>query len=253
MFKQGSIVDPDSDYARALRSASRPGAPAAPRALGEPVVTLKGVSLTRGSTRVLDRVSLTVRRGERLGIVGGSGAGKTSLMRVITGLSEPDEGSVAVDGDVQMVFQDPYSSLDPRMAVEASIRETGVDAARAQEVLAQVGLEGLGARRPRQFSGGQRQRISIARAAATRPAILLADEPVSALDVTVRRAVLDLLDTVIGDGTLIFVSHDLAVVRELCPTVAVISQGRIVEAGATEEIWADPQHPYTRTLLAAAQ
>ena len=127
-----------------------------------------------------------------------------------------------------MVFQDPYSSLDPRMDVGASIRETKVDGARAEEVLEQVGLAGMGSRRPRQFSGGQRQRISIARAAASRPAIMLADEPVSALDVTIRSQVLELMDGVVGSNTLIFVSHDLAIVRELCPTIAVIHNGRIV-------------------------
>ena len=249
VFKDGRIVAPDSPYARSLVDASRPGTPAQHRPLGAPVVTLTKVSLTRGSTRALDDVTLIVRRGERIGIVGGSGSGKTSLLRVIAGLSHPEAGEVAVDGSVQMVFQDPYSSLDPRMRVGASIRETGVDKARAAEVLDQVGLGGMGGRWPREFSGGQRQRISIARAAAPRPDILLADEPVSALDVTVRRRVLELIDDVVGDGTLIFISHDLAVVRELCPTVAVIHNGRIVEHGATERVWADPQHPYTKTLL----
>ncbi|WP_165164258.1 ATP-binding cassette domain-containing protein [Corynebacterium qintianiae] len=249
VFKDGRIVAPDSEYAHSLHEASRPGPPATPRYLGEPVVTLTDVTLTRGATRALSSVSLSVHRGERLGIVGGSGSGKTSLLRVIAGLSAPSSGTVAVDGDVQMVFQDPYSSLDPRMEVGAQIRETGVDAARADEVLGQVGLADTGTRLPREFSGGQRQRISIARAAATRPAITLADEPVSALDVTVRSHVLELIDDVVGDNTLIFVSHDLAVVRELCPTVAVIHEGRIVEHGATEEIWRNPQHPYTRALL----
>ena len=150
-----------------------------------------------------------------------------------------------------MVFQDPYSSLDPRMAVRTSIREAGVDAARADEVLELVGLGGTGGRTPRQFSGGQRQRISIARAAAPRPSILLADEPVSALDVTIQRHVLDLLRDTVGHNTLVFVTHDLQVARELCPTVAVMQHGRIVEHGATEEIWAAPQHPYTQQLLAA--
>ncbi|AWB84492.1 ATP-binding cassette domain-containing protein [Corynebacterium liangguodongii] len=253
VFKDGRIVAAESDYARSLVAASRPGPPAPARPLGEPVVALRDVKLTRGSTRSLDGVTLTVRRGERLGLVGGSGSGKTSLLRVIAGLSEPDAGTAEVAGEVQMVFQDPYSSLDPRMSVGASIRETGVDAARAEEVLAQVGLAGVGERTPRKFSGGQRQRISIARAAAPRPAILLADEPVSALDVTVRRTVLDLIDAVVGEGTLVFVSHDLALVRELCPTVAVIHEGRIVEHGATEDVWSDPQHPYTQALIESAR
>ena len=114
-----------------------------------------------------------------------------------------------------------------------------------------MGLAGTGERTPRQFSGGQRQRISIARAAAPRPGILLADEPVSALDATIQNHVLDLLRDTVGTNTLIFVTHDLRVARELCPTVAVMQHGRIVEQGATEEIWAAPQHPYTRQLLEA--
>jgi len=252
VFRGGRIMAPDSDSARSLAELSRPGPPAPPRPLGAPVVELDRVRLTRGGTAALRDVSLTVRAGERLGIVGGSGSGKTSLLRVIAGLSRPDSGTARVDGDVQMVFQDPYSSLDPRMAVADSITETGVDGARAAEVLTGVGLEGTGARRPREFSGGQRQRISIARAAAPRPTIMLADEPVSALDVTLRAQVLRLIDEVVADHTLIFVSHDLAVVRELCPTVAVIYNGEIVEQGATEEIWAHPRHPYTRTLLDSA-
>ena len=153
--------------------------------------------------------------------------------------------------DVQIIFQDPYSSLDPRMRVAASVREAGVDAARAEEVLAAVGLEGAGGRRPREFSGGQRQRISIARAAAPHPDILLADEPVSALDVSLRSQVLDLISATVGNNTLIFISHDLQVVREICPRLAVMHSGRIVEHGDTEAIWANPSHEYTRELIAS--
>ena len=219
--------------------------------LGEPVVELDGVSLQRGATMAVDNVTLTVREGERLAIVGGSGSGKTSLLHLIAGLRQATSGTVAVAGDVQMVFQDPYSSLDPRMEVGASIREVGVDKQRSDEMLERVGLAGTGHRKPAQFSGGQRQRISIARAAAPRPSILLADEPVSALDATIQDQVLDLLRDTIGANTLIFVTHDLNVARELCPTVAVMQSGRIVEQGPAEEIWANPQHPYTRELLAA--
>lgn len=251
VFKDGRIVAPDSDYAKALAAAAEPGAPAAPVALGEPVVELDGVSLQRGATMAVDNVTLTVREGERLAIVGGSGSGKTSLLHLIAGLREATSGTVTVAGDVQMVFQDPYSSLDPRMEVGASIREVGVDKQRSDEMLERVGLAGAGHRKPAQFSGGQRQRISIARAAAPRPSILLADEPVSALDATIQDQVLDLLRDTIGANTLIFVTHDLNVARELCPTVAVMQSGRIVEQGPTEEIWANPQHPYTRELLAA--
>lgn len=251
VFKDGRIVAGDSDYAKALAAAAEPGAPAAPVTLGEPVVELDGVSLQRGATMAVDNVTLTVREGERLAIVGGSGSGKTSLLHLIAGLRQATSGTVRVAGDVQMVFQDPYSSLDPRMEVGASIREVGVDKQRSDEMLERVGLAGTGHRKPAQFSGGQRQRISIARAAAPRPSILLADEPVSALDATIQDQVLDLLRDTIGANTLIFVTHDLNVARELCPTVAVMQSGRIVEQGPTEEIWANPQHPYTRELLAA--
>ncbi|PLA37254.1 ABC transporter ATP-binding protein [Corynebacterium coyleae] len=251
VFKDGRIVAGDSDYAKALAAAAEPGAPAAPVTLGEPVVELDGVSLQRGATMAVDNVTLTVREGERLAIVGGSGSGKTSLLHLVAGLRQATSGTVTVAGDVQMVFQDPYSSLDPRMEVGASIREVGVDKQRSDEMLERVGLAGTGHRKPAQFSGGQRQRISIARAAAPRPSILLADEPVSALDATIQDHVLDLLRDTIGANTLIFVTHDLNVARELCPTVAVMQSGRIVEQGPTEEIWANPQHPYTRELLAA--
>lgn len=251
VFKDGRIVAGDSDYAKALAAAAEPGAPAAPVTLGEPVVELDGVSLQRGATMAVDNVTLTVREGERLAIVGGSGSGKTSLLHLIAGLRQATSGTVRVAGDVQMVFQDPYSSLDPRMEVGASIREVGVDKQRSDEMLERVGLAGTGHRKPAQFSGGQRQRISIARAAAPRPSILLADEPVSALDATIQDQVLDLLRDTLGANTLIFVTHDLNVARELCPTVAVMQSGRIVEQGPTEEIWANPQHPYTRELLAA--
>ncbi|OFU51783.1 ABC transporter ATP-binding protein [Corynebacterium sp. HMSC11D10] len=251
VFKDGRIVAPDSDYAKALSAAAEPGAPAAPVTLGEPVVELDHVSLQRGATMAVDNVTLTVREGERLAIVGGSGSGKTSLLHLIAGLRQATSGTVTVAGDVQMVFQDPYSSLDPRMEVGASIREAGVDKQRSDEMLERVGLAGTGHRKPAQFSGGQRQRISIARAAAPRPSILLADEPVSALDATIQNQVLDLLRDTVGNHTLIFVTHDLNVARELCPTVAVMQSGRIVEQGPTEEIWANPQHAYTRELLAA--
>lgn len=251
VFKDGRIVAGDSDYAKALAAAAEPGAPAAPVTLGEPVVELDGVSLQRGTTMAVDNVTLTVREGERLAIVGGSGSGKTSLLHLIAGLRQATSGTVAVAGDVQMVFQDPYSSLDPRMEVGASIREAGVDKQRSDEMLERVGLAGTGHRKPAQFSGGQRQRISIARAAAPRSSILLADEPVSALDATIQNQVLDLLRDTVGNHTLIFVTHDLNVARELCPTVAVMQSGRIVEQGPTEEIWANPQHAYTRELLAA--
>jgi len=260
VLKDGQIVDPDADldapqvdYTAQLIAASRPGAPAVPRELGEPIIELRDVSWQRGDTLALDNVNLSVRRGERIGIVGGSGSGKTSLLRVISGLNQPDSGTVSVDGGLQMVFQDPYSSLNPRRTVRDSIKEAGATTSRANEVLAQVGLEGVGDRLPHQFSGGQRQRISIARAAAPHPEILIADEPVSALDVSVRAQVLELIDDLVTHDnlTLIFVSHDLSVVRQVCPTIAVLYRGQIVETGPTEEVWANPQHEYTKKLLAA--
>lgn len=256
VFHNGHIVAPDSDYARELEAAARPGPPApapqhddsAPR---RAVVKLSDVRVDRGSTRALDGVNLVVREGDRLAIVGGSGSGKTTLLHVIAGLLTPDAGEVVVDASLQMVFQDPYSSLDPRMRVRDSIREAGVDATTADDTLDAVGLAGTGDRHPREFSGGQRQRISIARAAAPRPRLLLADEPVSALDATVQRQVLDLLRASVGKQTLIFVTHDLQVARELCPRLVVMQRGRIVEHGATEDIWANPRHEYTETLLEA--
>ncbi|WP_257162431.1 ATP-binding cassette domain-containing protein [Corynebacterium cystitidis] len=254
IMQRGRIVAPDSDYAQALLAASRPGPPAVARPLGEPVIQLAGVSLHRGGTLAVDDVTLTVRRGQRLGLVGGSGSGKTSLLRLIAGLDQPDSGTVRVDGRLQMVFQDPAGSLNPRLRVGRSIAEACASRGeRVAEVLEQVGLPGVAERFPHEFSGGQRQRISIARAAAPRPDILLADEPVSALDVTVRAQVLGLLNSLVDDDglTLVFVSHDLSVVRAVCPTLAVIHEGRIVEAGATEAIWANPRHEYTRRLLAA--
>ena len=135
------------------------------------------------------------------------------------------------------------------MKVRDSIREAGVDHARAEEVLSAVDLAGTGDRLPREFSGGQRQRISIARAAAPHPDMLLADEPVSALDVSLRAQVLSLISDTVNTNTLIFITHDLAVVREICPRLAVMQAGRIVEHGNTEEIWANPQHEYTRELI----
>lgn len=260
VLKNGAVVDPDADfenpqveYTAQLVAASRPGAPAAVRPVGEPVIQLRDVTWRRGDTLALDGVSLTVRKGERIGIVGGSGSGKTSLLRVISQLNEPDSGTVTVNGHLQMVFQDPYSSLNPRRTVRDSVMEAGADAARADEVLAQVGLNGVGDRFPRQFSGGQRQRISIARAASPRPQILIADEPVSALDVSVRAQVLELIDDLVthDDSTLVFVSHDLSVVRQVCPTIAVLHNGRIVETGPTEQVWKNPQHDYTKSLLRA--
>jgi len=225
----------------------------------------------------LKGVSFEVARGERFGIVGESGCGKSTLMRLLAGLDQPTSGEVQVEGQtvsgvperklgflrssLQLVFQDPMGSLDPRMRVRDIIAEPLVAQrlpnrrARVAELLDAVGLSPEAADRfPHQFSGGQRQRISIARALAPSPSILLADEPVSALDVSVRAQVLNLITDLVGELglTLVFVSHDLSVVRHVCDRVAVMSEGEIVETGATQQIFDAPQHPYTQRLLRAA-
>jgi peptide/nickel transport system ATP-binding protein len=218
-----------------------------------------------------------VERGERVGIVGESGCGKSTLMRLLAGLDQPTSGEVQVEGrtvsglkekqlgflrsSLQLVFQDPMGSLDPRMRVRDIVAEPlvaqGIPGrqARVAELLEAVGLSAeAGDRFPHQFSGGQRQRISIARALAPKPSILLADEPVSALDVSVRAQVLNLITDLVGDLglTLVFVSHDLSVVRHVCERVVVMCDGEVVETGPTQQIFDDPQHPYTQRLLRAA-
>ena len=224
----------------------------------------------------LSDVSLTIALGAKYGVVGESGSGKTTLMRLIAGLDRPTQGRVCVNGRdltglresqlgflrraVQIVFQDPMGSLDPRMRVRDIVAEPlqvqgfpDVDEA-VGTALEQVGLPPSAARRyPHQFSGGQRQRISIARAIAPNPEILLADEAVSALDVTVRAQILALLEDIAAQRglTLIFVSHDLSVVRRICDEVAVLKDGRLVESGRTERVYDSPAEPYTRQLLAA--
>ncbi|MFI7419828.1 ATP-binding cassette domain-containing protein [Nonomuraea sp. NPDC049684] len=234
-------------------------------------------SLTRPGAPVhaLREVSLTVRRGERFGIVGESGSGKSTLLRLLCGLDRPTGGSVVFDGreitglperrlrflreNLQIVFQDPMSSLDPRMRVRDLVAEPLVAlglpvGGRVAELLEAVGLPASAADRyPHQFSGGQRQRIAVARALAPRPKVLVADEPVSALDVSVRGQILNLLADLVDELglTLVFVSHDLSVVRHVCETVAVMSGGEIVETGPVDDVWAAPRHPYTRDLLQA--
>ncbi|MGW4390340.1 ATP-binding cassette domain-containing protein [Streptomyces sp. NPDC004685] len=221
-------------------------------------------------------VSFTVPQGQRFGIVGESGCGKSTLLRILAGLDRPTGGSVEIDGRditklrerqlrfvrerLQVVFQDPMSALDPRMRVGDIVAEPlvaqghGNRRERVAELLEAVGLRADAANRyPHQFSGGQRQRISIARALAPRPKIIVADEPVSALDVSVRAQVLNLIADLVDELslTLVFVSHDLSVVRHVCDRVAVVHDGQIVETGSTQEVYEDPQHPYTRRLIAA--
>lgn len=203
--------------------------------VGEPVITLKNVTKTYRGVTALDDVSLEVREGERLGIVGGSGSGKSTLLKLLTGLTSPTSGTVSVTKPLHMVFQDPKSSLNPRMPVWKIVAEGGGTREEAERVLHDVGIDHV-ERYPHDFSGGQRQRISIARAVVGKPAILLADEAVSALDATSRAQVLELLQRVTKDMTLVFVSHDMDVVKHLCPTVAVLQNGRIVDRGETGKV-----------------
>jgi peptide/nickel transport system ATP-binding protein len=249
-----SVRDLTRDYVRPRTSLLRPS---------NPVRALRGVSFD-------------IQPGEHFGIVGESGCGKSTLLRIISGLDRATSGEVMIEGrsitrtplrrlgwlrsQLQLVFQDPMGSLDPRMRVGQIVAETLVSQGpagnreRVAELLEAVGLTGDAIQRyPHQFSGGQRQRISIARALAPKPRILVADEPVSALDVSIRAQVLNLIADLVDelDLTLVFVSHDLSVVRHMCSRVAVVYQGQIVEMGATEEIYGRPQHPYTKQLIAA--
>jgi oligopeptide/dipeptide ABC transporter ATP-binding protein len=230
--------------------------------------------------RAVDGIDLAVARGETLAIVGESGCGKSTLGRLLLRLEEADTGRILLDGTdmrglrgaalqamrrrVQVVFQDPYGSLDPRERIgDALVRpmllhrlcDRAEARRRAGALLERVGLSAaqLG-RLPHEFSGGQRQRIAIARALAVEPALIVCDEPVSALDVSVQAQVVNLLQDLQRDSgvALVFISHDLAVVRHLAHQVAVMYAGRVVERGPAAAVFADPRHPYTRALLAAA-
>jgi peptide/nickel transport system ATP-binding protein len=235
---------------------------------------LDAVSVRYGRLTAVDGVSLTVPSGQVVGLVGESGSGKSTLARAAVGLSPVSGGRVLLDGvdvrrlprrkPLQMVFQDPYSSLDPRMAVGESITEAmprGAHrgaAGRRAEVARLLELVNLDPERaatlPGQLSGGQRQRVALARALAGQPKVLIADEITSALDVSVQGAVLNLVRDVQRRLSLsmLFISHNLAVVRYVSDFVAVMYLGRIVEAGPAGQVLTDPQHPYTRELLAAA-
>jgi oligopeptide/dipeptide ABC transporter ATP-binding protein len=255
---------------------------------GEPLLVLdnlvkefRGGGLFRRGppVRAVDRVSLTVRRGEALGLVGESGSGKTTLGRCALRLVEPTAGTVHFDGvpvlaldrsalrtlrrRMQIVFQDPYGSLNPRMTVGAAVREplevhrlakgtTAIE--RVARLFDEVGLDpSIADRYPHELSGGQRQRIGIARALSVEPEFLALDEPVSALDVSVQAQVLNLLADLRERRrlTYLFIAHDLAVVRHLADRVAVMYLGRLMEAGSTTALFAKPLHPYTVSLLEA--
>jgi oligopeptide transport system ATP-binding protein len=241
-----------------------------------------GLSVVRGqeteSVRAVDGVSFTIARGEAVGLVGESGCGKSTLGRCIVGLYKSTAGEVLLNGIpvaasrrqrntnprvAQIIFQDPYSSLNPRMTVQQTLMEAlhvhhTVERAQAErrcaELLDLVRLSSrVGPVHPRQLSGGQRQRVSIARALAVEPELLVADEPVSALDVSVQATVLNLLADLRRDLglTLLLIAHNMAVVRHVCDRTMVMYLGRIIETGPTERLIADPQHPYTRALLTA--
>ena len=233
-----------------------------------------GLGSSRAERHALVDMNLTINAGDRLGVVGESGSGKTTLMKLLLALDTPTAGSVAFRGErlpladmarfrraVQVVFQDPRSSLNPRMSIADIVREPleclGIDGnhdERIDDVLEAVGLgAAMRTRYPHELSGGQRQRVAIDRALAPRPEVLIADEPVSALDVLVRDEILDLLQgltTSLG-LTLIMVSHDLSVIARLCDTVIVMQDGVAVERGRTADVFSRPSHPFTMNLIAA--
>jgi peptide/nickel transport system ATP-binding protein len=240
----------------------------------------RGVQRQRGSVvHAVDGVSFEIAVGETLGLVGETGCGKSTVARLVTRLLEPTGGRIVLEGndithwsrrklrplrrDMQIVFQDPYASLNPRRRVssivEAPLRAHRVGSRderrrRVQEVLRLVGLDPSHADRyPHQFSGGQRQRIGLARAIATNPRLVVADEPVSALDVSIQAQVLNLVDDLRKEFglALLFISHDVSVVRHVSDRIAVMYLGKIVEVAETERLFAAPAHPYTAALLAA--
>ena len=292
ILESGAVGDvlgsPSHSYTRALIAAVPRGeSQLPPPAEARPLVSVSGLTkrfrrgglFSRANTiTAVDNVSLTLSRGETLGVVGESGSGKSTLARCVIRLLDPDAGTVLLDGAdiahmkegalrplrrrIQMVFQDPFSSLNPRQKIGdiiiAGPRAHGEDTrqarARAADMLELVGLNAQTMNRfPHEFSGGQRQRIGLARALMLRPDVLIADEPVSALDVTVQAQVLKLLDDVRRQMNLamLFITHDMRVAAEICHRVMVMRHGRVVESGPTSEIFARPASDYTKVLLAA--
>ncbi|MDI2127461.1 dipeptide ABC transporter ATP-binding protein [Yinghuangia seranimata] len=264
-------------------AAAKPKAPLAEVADAAPVLAVSSLGKVFRSRRnrvvALDDVSLELFRGETLGVVGESGSGKSTLVRTLVGVHSATSGRILFEGrditrpgradqralrrSVQMVFQDPYASLNPRLTVGAIVADPlvsqgiGTPAERRRrvgELLERVGLDASAADRlPRDFSGGQRQRIGIARALAPEPSVLICDEPVSALDVSVQAQVVNLLADLQAELglSMVFIAHDLAVVRQVSHRIAVMRAGRVVETGPAEELCAHPRHPYTQALLAA--
>jgi peptide/nickel transport system ATP-binding protein len=295
VVEQGTVDEvlrnPQNSYTKMLLDAVPRAEPRPPRPLPRadpPVLSTKDLQKTFGDAlffrrsrkvRALDHVDVQIARGETLGIVGESGSGKSTLARCIARLVEPSGGEIRLDGEeiasksqsalrpfrrrVQIVFQDPYRSLNPRRTVAQSItegpRNYGADRhaarTRAGALLDLVGLEARALDRyPHEFSGGQRQRIAIARALAMQPDVLIADEAVSALDVSVQAQVLDLIEKLRDELglTILFITHDLRVAARLCDTIAVMLNGRIVEHGPARKVFLKPEHDYTQALLAAA-
>jgi peptide/nickel transport system ATP-binding protein len=284
---------PRADYTKALLAAipsgrtrghalsgesPAPAARASSLAQTTEVITARSLTKNFGHRRVVNNVSFEIRKGETVGLVGASGSGKTTLARIILGLERPDSGDVLLDGapwsklpekrrrplrpNVQLVAQDPLGSFDPRHRVIDIIGEALEIVAFPQagrrgeilRVLQSVGLDETHLlRRPRELSGGQRQRVAIARALATRPEVLVCDEPVSALDVSTQAQVLDLLASLKRELglTMLFVSHDLGVIQHVSDRVLVMNEGEIVESGRPDIVLEQPQHPYTRALVEA--
>ncbi len=283
--RRARLARTDSPLQAAGDRPHTPSPARAPSAVQEPpLLTIEHVSKTfaipGGRFTAVEDVSLEVRRGETLGLVGESGSGKTTIARLALGLTTPDAGEVSLDGApwsrldererrprrrrIGAIYQDALSSFDPRWSVGRIIADA-VGAAMPGEaprsdhgiaaLLEQVGLQAsVARRRPLTLSGGQRQRVAIARALAASPEILICDEPVSSLDVTIQAQILDLLDDLQRERglALLFISHDLGVVRHMADRVAVMQAGRIVETGAADRVFADPEHPYTARLVADA-